>query len=141
MTQTTALNDAADAENTAVFTYGVITAFTERDVRTTVAENIAAHRVRRDQLNEKLLAAGESERTPAAGYTLPVDVTDQDTAAKAATAAERDCETAYRALLEQADDSSVRRIALDGLTDCALRASYWRGVAGVTPLTVAFPGQ
>ena len=141
MTQTSALNDAADAENTAVFTYGVITAFTKRDVRTTVAEYIAAHRVRRDELNEKLLAAGESERTPAPGYTLPVQVTDQDTAAKAVIAAERDCETAYRALLEKAEENSVRRLALDGLVDCALRSAYWRGVAGVSPLTVALPGQ
>lgn len=141
MTQTTALTAAADAENTAVFTYGVITAFTEHTVRATVAEDIAAHRVRRDQLNEKLLAGGEAERTPASGYTLPVEVTDQDTAAEVALAAERDCETAYRALIEQAEDTSVRRIAVDALTDCALRASYWRGVAGVKPLTVAFPGQ
>lgn len=141
MTQNDALNTAADAENTAVFVYGVMTAFTARDVRTTVAEDVAAHRVRRDQLNEKLLSAGQPERTPAPGYRLPVEVTDQKSAANAALAAEGDCETAYRALLEQATDAPVRRIAVDGLTECALRSSYWRTVAGVSPLTVAFPGQ
>ncbi|MBM7367614.1 ferritin-like domain-containing protein [Gordonia hydrophobica] len=141
MSQNDALDAAADAENAAVFTYGVLTAFTTREVRTTVAEDIAAHRVRRDQLNEKLLDAGRDERTPAPGYTLPVEVTDQESAAKAAITAERDCETAYRALIEQASDASVRRIGVDGLTDCALRSSYWRGVAGATPRTVAFPGQ
>ncbi|EGD55710.1 ferritin-like domain-containing protein [Gordonia neofelifaecis] len=141
MSQNTALDAAADAENTAVFTYGVITAFTAGDVRNTVAEYIAAHRVRRDQLNEALLAAGQPERTPAAGYTLPIEVTDEASSAKAALAAENDCEHAYRALLEQAESSPVRRIAVDGLTDCALRSSYWRGIAGQKPLTVAFPGQ
>ncbi|MGI6796222.1 ferritin-like domain-containing protein [Gordonia sihwensis] len=141
MSQNAALDTAADAENTAVFTYGVLTAFTTGGVRDTVAEYIAAHRVRRDQLNEALLAAGQPERTPAAGYLLPVDVTDQATAAKAALTAENDCAKAYRALLEQADSQAVRRTAVDGLTDCALRSSYWRSIAGEKPLTVAFPGQ
>ncbi|MGB3699468.1 MAG: ferritin-like domain-containing protein [Gordonia sp. (in: high G+C Gram-positive bacteria)] len=141
MTHVTALNAAVDAENTAVFTYGVITAFTTGAVRSTVAEDIAAHRVRRDQLNGVLLAAGESERTPAPGYLLPVEVSDQQTAAKAALAAEDDCAKAYRALLEQAERPEVRRLAVEGLTDCALRAAAWRGVAGLSPRTVAFPGQ
>lgn len=141
MTQTEAINNAVDAENAAVFTDGVITAFTTGDVRTAVAEQIAEHRVRRDQLNEALLEAGQPEQTAAAGYKLPVDVTDQASAATAALAAETDCEKAYRALLEQAEAAPVRRIAVDGLTDSAVRASYWRGIAKISPLTEAFPGQ
>lgn len=141
MSQNSALNAAADAENTAVFTYGLLTAFTTGEVRRTVAQDIVDHRVRRDELNEILLADGQPERTPAAGYRLPIEVTDQGTAAQAAMAAEIDCEKAYRALLEQATDGAVRRTGVDGLTACALRSSYWRGIAGVSPRTVAFPGQ
>ncbi|WP_026917691.1 ferritin-like domain-containing protein [Gordonia shandongensis] len=141
MSQNSALATAADAENTAIFAYGVATAFTTADDRSAVAEYIAAHRVRRDELNARLLTAGESERTPAAGYTLPVDVTDDASAATALLAAETECATAYRALLEQADEQAVRRTAVDALTECALRATRWRSVSRTSPLTVPFPGQ
>ncbi|MGB3304066.1 ferritin-like domain-containing protein [Gordonia sp. (in: high G+C Gram-positive bacteria)] len=141
MTSTDALNNAVDAENAAVFTLGVITAFTTGSVRAAVAEQVAEHRVRRDQLNDVLVQEGQPERIAAAGYKLPVDVTDQNTAAQAALAAETDCEKAYRVLLEQADSNPVRQIAVDGLTDSALRAAYWRGIAKQSPLTEAFPGQ
>lgn len=141
MSQNSALNSAVDAENTAVFTYGVLTAFTTGDVRRTVAQDIVDHRVRRDELNEILQADGQPERTPAPGYKLPDEVTDQSSAARTAMAAEVDCEKAYRALLEQATDGAVRRSAVDGLAACALRSSYWRGIAGISPRTVAFPGQ
>jgi hypothetical protein len=43
-------------------------------------------------------------------------------------------------LLDQAVESSTRRLAVDGLAGCELRAVAWRGAAGQTPLTTPFPG-
>jgi hypothetical protein len=132
---------AAQTENAAIFTYGVITAFVSASRRRTVADYAAAHRARRDEIDRAITAAGDTPPLPAAGYTLPVDVTDPTTAARAALSAEEDCTVAYRALLEQADDESGRRIGVDGLTESAVRAARWRAVLQQTPVTIAFPGS
>lgn len=140
MTQVDALSTAADAENTAIFVYGLATAFATDDDRAAVGTYIAAHRVRRDALNNALVTAGSNERVPAAGYTLPFDVTDGATAGKAILQAENTCAQAYRALVEQASDTAARRLGVDGLTDSALRIAHWRASQGVSPTTVPFPG-
>ncbi|AZZ81960.1 MULTISPECIES: ferritin-like domain-containing protein [Gordonia] len=132
---------AADAENAAIFTYGVITAFVAAARRRMVGDYAAEHRARRDEIDRAITAAGGTPPLAAAGYTLPVEVTDPETAARAALAAEVDCTTAYRALLEQADDEPGRRIGVDGLSDSAVRAATWRALLQETPVTVAFPGS
>ncbi|MFW0790292.1 ferritin-like domain-containing protein [Gordonia sp. CPCC 205333] len=137
---TDALGAAVDAEHAAVYTYGVLTAFTTGDRRTAVATYIAEHRARRDELNEALVAAGGQARSTAPGYVLPVQVTNSATAARAALDAEQDTAQAYRSLAERADTAPVRRLAVDGLTECALRGAFWRQASGVRPATVALPG-
>ncbi|MFT4044567.1 MAG: ferritin-like domain-containing protein [Gordonia sp. (in: high G+C Gram-positive bacteria)] len=137
---TDALSAAVDAENAAVFTYGVMTAFVSAARRTTVAEYIAAHRTARDVVSAALTATGATAPVAAAGYTLPVAVTGSVSAVRAGIAAEDDCARAYRVVLEQADTQSARRIAVDGLTACAERAARWRAVLRQSPITVAFPG-
>lgn len=132
---------AAAAENAAVFTYGVITAFVAASRRRTVADYADAHRARRDEIERAIEAAGNTPPLAAAGYTLPVEVTDPTTAARAALGAEIDCTVAYRALLEQADDETGRRIGIDGLSESAVRAARWRVVLQESPVTVAFPGS
>ncbi|MCF8602763.1 ferritin-like domain-containing protein [Gordonia sp. HY442] len=141
MTQNDALTTAVDAEFAAIFTYGVTTAFVGSDQRDAVGEFNAAHRVRRDAVNAALVSAGGAEQVPAAGYTIPFEVTDDKTAAKALLQAETTCASAYRALVEQADGPDVRRLGVDGLTECATRIAFWRGVSGLSPATVAFPGD
>ncbi len=137
---TDALTVAADAENAAIFTYGTITAFAPAARQKTVAEYTTEHRARRNALDQALRVANTPVPQPAAGYTLPVTVTSPTTAAQAAQAAEIDCATAYRALIEQGDSEAVRRLGLDGLTDCARREATWRAALGLAPTTVAFPG-
>ncbi|WP_168698601.1 ferritin-like domain-containing protein [Gordonia paraffinivorans] len=132
---------AAEAENAAVFTYGVITAFVAAARRRLVADFEAEHRARRDEIDRAITAAGGTPPVAAAGYTLPIDVTGPESAARAALVAEEDCATAYRALLEQADDETRRRIGVDGLSESALRAARWRVVLQESPVTVAFPGS
>lgn len=137
---TSALGAAVDAEHAAVFTYGVLTAFTTGERRDIVATDIAEHRARRDEGNRALVAAGAPARESAAGYVLPVNVTNATTAATAALDVETDTAAAYRALAERGDSPAIRRLAVDGLTECALRAAYWRAALGQSPVTVALPG-
>ncbi|GAC49872.1 ferritin-like domain-containing protein [Gordonia aichiensis] len=138
---TEALSAATDAENAAIFTYGVTTAFVSASRRGTVADYVAAHRAARDAVNTAVTAAGGTPPDLAAGYTLPVQVTDPTSAVRAALAAENDCATAYRSALERVDSESARRLAVEQLTECALRAATWRAALRESPVTVAFPGQ
>ncbi|MFT3714954.1 MAG: ferritin-like domain-containing protein [Gordonia sp. (in: high G+C Gram-positive bacteria)] len=141
MTNADALKNAIDAENAAIFTYGVTTAFIGPAERGTVAEFIADHRIRRNELNDDLTAAGGGTEPPAPGYDLPTPVTDPKSSATVLLAAEEDCARAYRAMLEQVDDAGLRRRAVDALTSSAKRSAHWRGVLGQSPATVPFPGQ
>ncbi len=138
---TDALAAAVDAEDAAIFTYGVSTAFVSTARRSTVAEYVAAHRVRRNELVAALTAAGATAPQAAAGYTLPVDVDDSVTAVQALLAAEVDCTVAYRALIEQSEDATARRTGLDGLTESSVRAANWRVALRESPVTVPFPGR
>ena len=67
---------AADAENAAIFTYGVITAFVAAARRRMVGDYAAEHRARRDEIDRAITAAGGTPPLAAAGYMLPVEVTD-----------------------------------------------------------------
>lgn len=137
---TDALGTAVDAENAAIFAYGVTTAFVSSGRRQTVAENIAAHRALRDALDEAIRAGGGTPPEAATGYTLPTQVTDGVSAARAALTAEDDCAEAYRQVLERAETPEARRLGVDGLTGSASRAAAWRMVLQQRPATVAFPG-
>ncbi|MFW0784724.1 ferritin-like domain-containing protein [Gordonia sp. CPCC 206044] len=138
---TDALSTAVDAENAAIFAYGVSTAFVTAIQRDTVADHIAAHRASRDAAVDAITAAGAQAPDAAAGYTLPVTVDNQSSAIRALLAAEVDCTVAYRAVLEQATDATARRLGVDGLTDSAVRAAGWRVYLRESPATVAFPGS
>ncbi|MGV9824675.1 ferritin-like domain-containing protein [Gordonia sp. NPDC003429] len=138
---TDALVDAADAENAAIFTYGVMTAFVSAARRVTVADYTAEHRAARDAVDAAITAAGGTPPEAAAGYTLAAPITDSVSAVRAGLSAENDCAVAYRVVLEQADSEAARRLGVDGLIASALRAARWRVVLRESPATVAFPGK
>ncbi|GAB2671717.1 hypothetical protein GCM10027169_36800 [Gordonia jinhuaensis] len=135
-----ALAVALNAEYAAVFTYGIVAAYAADSRRTDIAAATAAHRALRDALIRRLTDAGQAVPEAAAGYTLPVAVTDSITGYRAALAAEEQCCVAYRSLIEQAAESDDRRIGIDGLRDCAIRAANWRLVLRISPATTALPG-
>ncbi|GAB07101.1 DUF4439 domain-containing protein [Gordonia amarae] len=142
MSETTdALKVVVASEHAALFTYGVITAFTTSTRRKTVDEFTAAHRAARDTAAEAMRSAGATPPDQEPGYVLPVKVTDPVSAAKVALAAETDSAVAYRSLLEKAGSPAVRQIGLDGLTACASRAAQWRAALKQSPYTVALPGS
>ncbi len=77
---------------------------------------------------------------PAAGYQLPIVVDDPTEAAQLAVTMEEDAAVAWRAVIEQATDQSVRAFGVTALTECAVTAARWRRIMGARAVTVAFPG-
>ena len=132
---------ALAAEEAAVYAYGPIgvrlTADSER-IEARSAE--AAHRDRRDALVSRLDQLSASTAPAPAGYALPFPVTDRGSALKLAIQVEDRVAGAWRAALPATEDGD-RATALNALTDAAVRATRWRRLAGVTPVTVIFPGR
>jgi hypothetical protein len=100
----------------------------------------AAHRARRDVLVSRLDQLKASTAPAPAGYELPFDVTGRASALKLAVHVEDGVAQAWRAALPATADAD-RSISLSALTDAAVRATRWRRLAGITPLTLPFPGR
>lgn len=140
-TQTEALQAALDAEHAAVYSYGVIAAYANIDRARLVAEFSAAHRARRDATADLIRAGGTEPDAPAAAYPPPFTVDDPIPAAKLAVAVETDAAAVWRAVAEHAGTDEVRGIAVEALTEAALRRARWQAILGANPSTVAFPGR
>ncbi|EKF24209.1 hypothetical protein C731_1800 [Mycolicibacterium hassiacum DSM 44199] len=135
-----ALFDAVVCENAAIYGYGVVSARSTPDENALVSASLAEHRKRREAALALLSARSVEPPLPAAGYQLPIEVRTPADAARLAVQMEQDCAVAWRAVLEQATDESDRRFAVTALTETAVTAARWRGVQGVRPVTVPFPG-
>ncbi|WP_420753233.1 ferritin-like domain-containing protein [Rhodococcus sp. O3] len=136
-----ALVDALNAEHAAVFGYGLVAAFSNPARGQEVAEDTAAHRARRDATIDALTAASVTPPVAAPGYTVPFPVTDPISAAQLAVQIETDVAVAWRSVVERATSESTRGVAIEALTETALRGARWRANLGVVPPTVALPGQ
>ncbi|MDF0531611.1 ferritin-like domain-containing protein [Tsukamurella sp. 8F] len=135
-----ALNAALQAEDAAVYAYGIVAAYSLAARQDSVTEFIAAHRAQRDSVAAAVKTAGASAQPAAPAYKIPTPVTDGTTAAKLAVTAEEGCAQAYRQLLSAAGSDGVRRIALGGLTGAATRAARWRIALNIAPATPSLPG-
>ncbi|WP_406036810.1 ferritin-like domain-containing protein [Micromonospora sp. NBC_00898] len=135
-----ALGAALSAEYAAIWAYGVIGVRLADAARTAARAAEAAHRARRDALILQLSSGGGRVPADRAGYALPYPVTDRASALKLAIEVEERTAGFWRAALPHTTGADRNR-ALAALTDCALRATRWRRTAGVTPLTVPFPGR
>ncbi|MEE2035055.1 ferritin-like domain-containing protein [Rhodococcus chondri] len=135
------LIEALAAEHAAVFGYGLVAAFADPSRAEQVSADTAAHRARRDATIDALRAAGLEPPVAAPGYTVPFPVTDPVGAAQLAVQIESDTATAWRSVVERARSEPARATAIDALTEAALRAAWWRSALGITPPTVALPGQ
>jgi hypothetical protein len=132
---------ALSAEEAAIYAYGLV------GVDLTAAGEVAeartaeaAHRVRRDSLVSRLQELSASTAPHPAGFELPFPVTDRASALKLAVHVEDGAAAVWRAVLPVSRDSD-RDDALSALTDCAVRATRWRRLAEVTPVTLPFPGR
>ncbi|MFR9775513.1 ferritin-like domain-containing protein [Micromonospora sp. MS34] len=134
------LAEALTAEYAAIWAYGVIGVHLTGDARRAARSAEAAHRARRDALVLQLSGNGGQVPADQAGYALPYPVTDRTSALKLAVEIEERAAGHWRAALPHTTGADRNR-ALAALTDCALRATRWRRTAGVTPITVPFPGR
>jgi hypothetical protein len=140
------LNAALAAEQAAIYAYGPIGVRLVDAARDDARAAEAAHRDRRDALISRLAAtsappsAGSAPAEVPAGYALPFAVVDRTTALKLAIHVEDGVAATWRAALG-ATEGADRLTALTAFTDAAVRATRWRRAAGVTPLTVPFPGK
>ena len=73
-------------------------------------------------------------------YTLPFPVLSDVDAAALGVVLEEGTSAAWVRVLDQAADRDVRELAVHELSAAEGRAVAWRGAAGKTPLTTAFPG-
>ena len=132
---------ALAAEEAAIYAYGPIGVHLTRAVdRTEARAAEAAHRNRRDTLVSELAQLKASAGPAPAAYQLPFAITDRATALKLAIQVEDGVAQAWRVVLPVTQDAD-RSAALSALTDAAVRATRWRRLAEVSPVTMAFPGQ
>ncbi len=135
-----ALAAALRAEHAAIFGYGLVGARLDASTVTLAQQAEQAHRARRDTIVLRLTGRGVTAPPAESAYSLPGQVTDQAGALTLAIGIEERTAAAWRAAL-LAVSTDDRRIAVDALTDCAVRATRLRRAAGRTPMTVAFPGR
>jgi len=134
-----ALETALAGEHAAIFAYGVIGARLDQARTGDARAAEAAHRSRRDALLLRLTAIGATPPPAQPAYALPFPVTNQPSALRLAVQVEERTAAVWRAALRETTGAD-RRLALDALTDCAVRATRWRRAAGIKPPIVAFPG-
>jgi hypothetical protein len=131
---------ALAAEEAAIYAYGLIGVRLPRNQQTAARNAEADHRVRRDTLVSRLDQLQASPAPAPAGYRLPFPVTDRASALKLAIHVEDGVAQAWRATLPVTTGTD-RATSLSALTSAAVQAVRWRRAAGVTPLTMAFPGR
>jgi hypothetical protein len=73
-------------------------------------------------------------------YALPAPVPDRVAALRLMITVEERCAAIWRQVLPEVTGDD-RQLAVDGLIDCAVRATKARTVAGVKPATLPFPGR
>ena len=135
-----ALQEVLAAEHVAVWGYGVVGAELGSGADSDAVSAQAAHRDLRDRVAE-LLDSRKVDPVPAkAGYALPFPVLSAKDAAMLAVKLEDGVSQALVRLLDQASEKSTRQLAVESLASAEVRAVSWRGAAGKTPTTSAFPG-
>jgi hypothetical protein len=132
---------ALAAEEAAIYAYGVLgVRLQDSGDRKEARAGEEVHRARRDGLVERLSALQASPATSPAGYALPFEVTDRESAIKLAIHVEDGVAQAWRPVLP-ATTGGERSTALSAMTDAAVRATRWRRLGKVTPATLPWPGK
>jgi Domain of unknown function (DUF4439) len=133
------LTDALRAEHAAIYGYGLVGAHLDAGTVPLALAAEAAHRSRRDALVVLLAARGRTPPPAELAYAPPAPVTDQAGALRLAVTIEEATAAVWRLALPETAGTD-RKLALDALSDCAVRATRARRAAGITPSTVPFPG-
>lgn len=136
MPEITALRAALAAEHAAIFAYGRLGVLLDPDSKAEAQGAEAVHRARRDQLLVQLDQLKATPEPAQPGYVLPFAVTDRASALKLAIHVEDAVAATWREAVP-----GDRQVALAAFTDAAVRATRWRRIAGIAPLTSTFPGR
>jgi ferritin-like protein len=132
---------ALAAEEAAIYAYGILGVHLGGDGDKTEARaDEQAHRARRDAVMMAMVAAGVPPGPAPAAYELPFAVRDAAAALKLAIHVEDGVAQAWRPVLAVSAGAD-RTTALSAMTDAAVRATRWRRLAKITPITLAFPGR
>ena len=131
---------ALRAEHGAIYAYGALGGHLDAAGLVVASRAETAHRALRDALVLRFTAAGATPPPAEPAYTLPTPVTDQAGALKLAVEIEVRTAEIWRAALPDTTGAD-RKLALDGLSDCAVNAARARRAAGIRPVTVPFPGR
>ncbi|MDY7086745.1 MAG: ferritin-like domain-containing protein [Actinomycetota bacterium] len=135
------LGAALAAEEAAIYAYGIIGVHLgSRGDVTEAREAEQVHRGRRDYAVTKLAQLKASSAPSPAGYELPFEVTDRASALKLAIHVEDGVAQAWRPLLPVTTGAD-RTTTLAAMTEAAVRATRWRRLAAVSPVTLPFPGR
>lgn len=134
------LRAALAAEHAALFAYGRLGVLLEEKHKDLAKSAEAAHKARRDTLVVELAGLKVAAVPAEISYTLPFPVTDNASAIKLALHVEEGVTATWRAAL-WAVSGQWRFTTLDAYSDTAVRATRWRKLAGVTPVTSQFPGR
>ena len=132
------LAELLEAAHAAVYGYGVLGARLDDATRRVALAAYDVHRARRDALAAQLRARGTEPEPSRPAY----DVTVADAAAARALAVrlEEGMALRWRDLVGGTDDVELRRLALSGLQETAVRAATWRELSGAGPGAGALPG-
>jgi len=139
-TENAALREALGALHAAVWGYGVVGAALDAGSQGLAQASETALRDVRDQV-VTLLTERRADPVRAEGaYSLPFPVLSPADAAALAVVLEDGVSAAWVRVLDQAEERTTRQLAMTALTATEVRAVGWRGTAGQTPVTRAFPG-
>ena len=139
MSDTELLVGLLAAEHAAIYAYGVLGARLDEATRAMALTAFDAHRTLRSALRVQLQARGVEPPGPLAAYDITVR--DRAQALRLAIDLEVKDGVLWRDLVATSEDPALRSMAVPALAGTAVRAARWRKVAGVRPLTEAFPGQ
>jgi hypothetical protein len=133
-----AVQQCLAAEHAAVYGYGVVGGVLADiaeagGLRTYTQECYDAHRARRDALTELLTGSGQTPVAAHPAYRLPGPVVGTSGCTALGRQIERRSAAVYAFTVSKTSDGT-RAMAVDALTDCALRETGW----GAEPR--AFPG-
>ena len=126
-----------EAHHAVVYGYGVLGARLDEPTRRVALSAYDVHRARRDGLAAQL--RGRDATAPPALPAYDVTVADAAAARVLAVRLEEGLAVRWRDLVTGTDDAPLRRLALSGLQEAAVRAATWRELAraGLPP---ALPG-
>jgi hypothetical protein len=133
MTAITVLQAALEAENAAIYGYGVAGAYLAGSGQAAAIRDWNDHNEARDTLSAMITQLGATPAAAAAFYALPFPVHDSRTAKALAAYLEDGVTRAYLGVVA-VDDRRLRTFGALAMQAPARRAAFWRG------RTQPFPG-